>query len=118
MAEKTRAWSIPQILGTAVVTIVLWSAIGFSWSGSGFNWKTQGEAKRLASTAVTEQLTSICVAQAGVAPESAANVDKLKKMQSWERSKFVLAAGWATMPGNSDGRQSVAEACAMQLVGG
>lgn len=40
MAENKRSWSPPQIVWSALIAIVVWTAVGFSWFGYGFNWTT------------------------------------------------------------------------------
>ncbi len=116
MSDNNRPWSPPQIIWSAVLAIVVWSAVGFSWFGPGFNWITSSSAKQMSRSDLTEQLAIICVAQARVSENSDAEMTKLSALQSWERRKFVEDAEWAIMPGSDDEQSGVAELCADKLL--
>lgn len=116
MAESKRPWSAPQIIWTAIVTVLLLSAVGFEWFGMpGFGWTTGGKAKEMAEQAVLKRLVEICVAQAKNA--NAQRLEALAKEGRWQRREFVEKEGWATMPGRSESEYGVAELCAEELLG-
>lgn len=115
MANNNRPWSPPQIIWSALLAIVVWSAVGFNWFGHGFNWQTQGKAKQMAATAVMENLATICVAQARSAPNSAVALKELGEISTWKQREFVEAARWANMPGSDSAQSGVAELCAIKL---
>ena len=116
MAEVKRPWSAPQIFFSALFGIALWSAVGFSWFGFGFNWTTQKNANVMASNAVVEQLALICAAQARSSPDAPAELEKLAKVETWNRREFVEKAKWAIMPGSKTEESGVARLCADKLL--
>lgn len=116
MANEKRAWSPPQIIWSALVAIVVWSAIGFSWFGTGFDWSTQVGASRISDKVLVENLASICVAQANSAADSEAALKQLKDLADWKRREFIESANWATMPGSTSPRSGVADLCADKLL--
>ena len=95
-------------IGGAVAAMI----IGFSWAG----WVTGGTAGKMATTsaqdAVVLALTPACVLQAQQQPEQ---LVLLKKAGSWNRSDFVIKAGWVANV-NEKYRSAVANACATALV--
>jgi aminoglycoside phosphotransferase (APT) family kinase protein len=96
---------------------VLAAIVGFTWGG----WVTGGTAEsgaaQRASAAVVVALAPICVERFQSAPEVAANLAALKKVDSWSQGDFVEKGGWATSPGSkpSDQVSAVAKACAALL---
>ena len=115
MADNKRPWSPPQMFWSAAIAIVVWSGIGFSWFGTGFGWKTQSAVAQMTSSAVKEQLASICVAQARGAPGAEAALKEFSALQSWKQNQFIEEAKWATMPGSESSQSGVAELCATKL---
>lgn len=115
MANNQRPWSPPQMIWSAVLAIVVWTAVGFSWFGHGFNWSTQGGAKRMTSMAVMDSLATICVAQARSAANSEIALKELSGLSRWKQAEFIESANWATMPGSDSPQNGVAEACAAKL---
>ncbi len=113
MTDKKRPWSPPQIIWSAVIATVVWSAVGFSWFGPGFDWTTQGGSLKMSSNAVTENLATICVAQARGAPETA--LKEFAELSNYKQSNFVDTSGWATMPGADSAASGVAALCATKL---
>ena len=116
MSGNSRSWSPPQIIWSALIAIVVWSAIGFSWFGHGFNWMTERHANEMATDAVVERLARICVAQAHRSPNAAAALEELAALESWKRRDFVESAQWATMPGSDSAHRGVASLCASKLL--
>jgi hypothetical protein len=116
MAKQERAWSPPQMFWSALIAIVVWSAVGFSWFGTGFDWTTQLGASRISDKALVENLASICVAQANGASDSEAELKKLKALDEWKRRDFIESAKWATMPGSTLPRSGVADLCVEKLL--
>ncbi len=115
MAESKRPWSPPQMIVTFIVTLLVWSALGFNWFGiPGFGWTTGGTAEEMARRAVIERLVPICVAQGRKADPQ--HLAALHKESAWQRRDFVEKKGWATMPGGSDPEYGIAEPCAETLV--
>jgi len=115
MSDNKRPWSPPQIIWSAVIATVVWSAVGFSWFGPGFDWSTQGGAQKMSSDAVTENLATICVAQAHGAPNAEVTLKEFEELQAYKQSGFVETSGWATMPGGDSAESGVAALCATKL---
>jgi len=115
MAENERPWSPPQIIWSALIAVVVWSAVGFSWFGPGFGWSTKEAAIKMAGDDVTENLAMICVAQARSAPSSGAALEEFAALSSYKQSEFVKTSGWATMPGSESETKGVAKLCATKL---
>ena len=116
MAEPVRSWSPPQMIVSAVLAMLVWSAVGFSWFGFGFNWETPTSSERVTQQVLTENLADICVAQARRDPASQAGIAALGAADSWKQRKFVEAQAWATMPGSDSPRSGVADLCAEKLL--
>ena len=116
MTINTRQWSPPQMFWSAAIGIVVWSAVGFSWFGHGFDWLTSGAAKKASEQAVTEQLATICVAQARGSSDAVTALEKFAQLSSWKRREFIESAQWATMPGSESAHRGVAELCASKLL--
>jgi len=115
MSDNTRRWSPPQIIWSAVIATVVWSAVGFSWFGPGFDWTTQGGALKMSSDAVTENLATICAAQARDGPNATVTLKEFAELSSYKQSQFVDTSGWATMPGGDSAERGVAALCATKL---
>lgn len=115
MADNKRPWSPPQMIWSALIAIVVWSALGFSWFGHGFDWMTQGGARQVTAKAVTESLATICVAQAHSAPDADAALKQFAELATWKQRDFIETARWATMPGSESAQNGVAELCATKL---
>jgi hypothetical protein len=90
-------------LGAAVATIV-----GFSWGG----WVTGGTANERTDEAVLASRAAICVAQFMKAPDHDRELEAFEATDSWKRSELIEKGGWDKMPGQGEGSDAVAEACA------
>jgi hypothetical protein len=114
-------WNAIQTSKTAIfwimiAVIVLTMIVGFSWGG----WVTGGTAQKMSTTAaqaaVVTRLAPICAAQFNLDPQKDTKLAELQGMSSYQRSAFVKAQGWATMPGEAAPDNKVADACAKLLV--
>lgn len=91
--------------------------VGFSWGG----WVTGGSAEaaaaQRANAAVVVALAPVCVERFQRASDVPANLDALKKVDTWSQGDFIEKGGWATAPGSkpSDQVSAVAKACALLL---
>jgi hypothetical protein len=106
----------PGIWGV-VVGGVFTMVVGFSWGGWATGSSVHQQAMKQADAAVTAALVPICLAG------EKADVGRAKKLaelttitSSYERTEFVMKAGWATFPGQEDPNRAVAEACASALL--
>ncbi len=96
--------------------------IGFFWGG----WVTAGEAHRLATTAVdkarTELATEVCFHRFLAAPDAAAHLAALRKVDPWARGDLLVRDGWTAIPGTSHDDDAftdssyVGDTCAQRLM--
>jgi hypothetical protein len=115
MSKSKIIWAPPQIIWTAVITVVVWSALGFSWFGIGFDWETQGGAKHLSTNVMKDSYATICVAQARSAPDSESTMKEFAALDKWKQRDYVENAGWAVMPGSEKEVSGVATECVAKL---
>lgn len=108
------AWIKPGIMGACAGAIIL-AIFGFNVAG----WVTEGSAQEqaadLARNEVIAALLPICLTQAQEDPLFTSTMAKLKETRSFDRSKMLQAAGWATMPGSTEPNTRVAFACMDKL---
>ncbi|MDH3317570.1 MAG: hypothetical protein OER43_17615 [Gammaproteobacteria bacterium] len=115
MRDNKRPWSPPQIIWSALIATVVWTAVGFSWFGNGFNWTTHAGAEHMSAKAVNESLATICAAQARSSPNAEASIKELSGLSTWKQGEFVEKANWATIPGIESAQREIAELCATKL---
>jgi hypothetical protein len=97
-------------VGSIVLLIVIFSAGWVVTSGS-----AQVQAREIAASAVLDRLGPISVAQFMEDPNRDARLKEMKALDSWKRGDFVMAQGWATMPGEKSSDRNVAVECARRL---
>ncbi|OGA01884.1 MAG: hypothetical protein A3H35_14175 [Betaproteobacteria bacterium RIFCSPLOWO2_02_FULL_62_17] len=100
---------------------VVAGAVIFVWTGfDGLGWKTNSAAetlaKRQADTAVVAAYARVCSAQFNAAKDLPARLETLKKAERWSRGDVVAKTGFATMFGEKEPTQGVAQACADILI--
>jgi hypothetical protein len=101
-------------VGGAIVAAI----VGFSWGGWVTGGTAEADATRRGDAAVVAALAPVCVEKFKRAPEVAANLVELRKVDTWSQAAFVEKGGWALMPGPkySDNQvTAVARACAALL---
>ena len=96
--------------------VVATLVIGFSWGGWLLGSTATENAEMAAQTATVQALAPICAAKF----EKAANAEngmaaKFAAVDSWQRDRHLMKAGWATFPGGAKPDNNVAEACANLL---
>ncbi len=102
----------PALWG-AVGGAVALAIVGFSLGG----WTTSSTAEEAASTradtAVVEALVPVCVAKFRRDGEVDANLEALKKVDSWSQGDFIEEGGWATVVDSTatERMSSVARGC-------
>mgnify|MGYP001611679062 CR=1 FL=1 len=111
MHKGTKPFFLGVLVGAALIA---W--MGFELIG----WKTGGTSERLAKRqadgAVVDAHARICRAQFNSATNLPARLAELQKTEQWSRGAVVTKAGFATMPGEKEPTQGVAEACAALLI--
>jgi len=85
--------------------------IGFGLGG----WVLGDTAVDRADAAVIERLTPICVAQFKRDPAMDRKIQTLRKLAYSKQGKFVADQGWATMPGDKQPDNVLAEKCGDQI---
>lgn len=105
----------PFLLGAlAGAALIAW--MGFDLAG----WKTSGDftrlSKRQADSAVVAAQARICNVQFNNAANRPARFAELQKTERWSRGAVVTKGGFATMLGEKEPTQGVAEACAELLI--
>jgi hypothetical protein len=99
-------------LAIAVMTMI----VGFTWGG----WVTGGTARQMAvasgEDAVINRLTPMCILRVKADPKQAEKLKELKEISAWQQGEFVKKQGWATMPGEQEPVEKVADACAKLIV--
>ena len=99
----------------SVFVVIATVTTGFTWGGWVTGGTAQLTAKATAEEAVVHRLAPICVIAAEHDPGKATKLKQLKDTNEWERGDFVKKAGWATMPGETNPDDKVADACARIL---
>ena len=108
---KPFAWGLGA--GAIVLLIVIFSAGWVVTSGS-----AEATAKLTAQEAVIAHLAPIAVAQFMQDPNKEELLKEMKKLDSWgenNRSNYVQRQGWATMPGEKEPDEQVADEAARRL---
>ena len=105
----------PFLLG-GLAGAVLLGWVGFQLVG----WQSPTAAAKFAkgqsSAAVATALGRICSVQFNSAANLPERLATLQKTEQWSRSGELTKAGFATMPGEKEPVNGVAEACATLLV--
>jgi hypothetical protein len=97
-------------LAGAITTVV----IGFNWGGWSLGSTVQKQVAEAEQTSMVRVLAPICADKFRHSADVGANLEALKKAESWRRDEMIQKAGWSTFPGSEPDRK-VAEACATLL---
>ena len=97
------------IAGAAVTAIV-----GFNWGGWVLGSTAAQQVAAAEQASVVEVLAPICADRFRRSADVGANLEALKKADSWDRTGLIEKAGWSTFPGSEPDRE-VAAACASLL---
>jgi hypothetical protein len=104
----------PGLWGAAAGAIAM-AVVGFSYLG----WSTAATSQKLAQDtadmAVVAALLPFCVTKAEADPNLATLAKLQTEQSSYSRHDIVMRAGWATMGGETAGRDDLARACADKL---
>ena len=84
------------------------------WGGWSLASTTQKQVSAAEQATVVRVLAPICADRFQRAADASANLEALKKEDSWKRDEMLVKAGWATFPGSTPDR-NVAEACVKLL---
>ena len=109
--EYMRPFAWGMAVGAIVLLIVIFST-GWVVTSS----KADAQARVTAAEAVLERLVPISLAQFKLDPNGSDRLKELKKLDSWKRGEYVVAQGWATMPGEKEPDKGVAGEAAKRLI--
>ena len=111
-ARATKKVVFWAIIGAIVLTMI----VGFNWGG----WVTGGTAQKMGKTmaqdAVVQRLAPICVTQFNQDQGKIQKLRELKAAKAYQRDDYIKEQGWATMPGEEEPDNKVADACAKLLM--
>lgn len=106
--------SLTRLLQGAAAGAAATIVIGFYWGGWTLGSSVEKQVKNAEQASVVRVLAPICADKFQRSVDAGANLEALKKADSWKRDEIIQKAGWATFPGSEPDRQ-VAEACANLL---
>lgn len=112
MHKDTKPFLLGALAGAIVITWTGFDALG---------WKTAGASetlgKRQADSAVVAAYARVCSAQfKTIGKDFDARLAALQKTERYSRGDVVGKAGFATMAGEKEATQGVAQACADLLI--
>jgi hypothetical protein len=107
-AVKPGLWGAAA--GAIAVTVVGFSLLGWTTAAT-----SQKFAQDTAGEAVVVALVPFCVTKAKADPDLATMAKLQAEQSSYSRHDIVMKAGWATLNGETTGRDDVARACADKL---
>lgn len=114
--ESLKNLPLKPMLIMSVLSVILWTGLGFSWTGYGFGWVTSGSVQKLVDQAMLETQVDVCVGQAMADAESGEKLAKLKALKnSYSRSNFVKDAEWDILPGQTKSNSRVRSLCTDRL---
>ncbi len=112
MNKQTIKTVLLGAMGGALVWWIVLSAV-FGWMPAG---SAEKQAAERANTALLDVLTPICVERFQQDTEKVQKLLALKKVETWNQGGFISKQGWATMPENGISENSIAKACASQIL--
>jgi alpha/beta superfamily hydrolase len=106
--------SLKRLLQGAAAGAVATMIIGFNWGGWTLGSTAEKQVKDAEQASIVRVLAPICADKFQHSTDVSANLEALKKTDSWNRDELIEKAGWATFPGSEPDRK-VAQACANLL---
>jgi hypothetical protein len=108
---KSAVWG--AICGAIIVMI-----IGFGWGGWVLGSTSQRTAETMVEDALVARLSPMCLEQFNKDVQKETKLKELTALNRWEREKYVIEQGWATMPFEKEADSKVAEVCVEQILNG
>ncbi len=115
MAIKLHKDTNPFLVG-ALAGAILAPWIGFDALGWKTSATTESLLKRQSETAVVSAYAHICAARFAAEKDTVAQLAALQKVEHYSRGDSLAKTGLATMRGEKEPTQGVAQACADLLV--
>jgi hypothetical protein len=106
--------SLPDMIKGAIVGAIATMFVGFYFAGWTLGSTAERQVKEAEQAGIVRVLAPICVDKFEHSVDVTANMDALKKADSWKRDEMIEKAGWTKFPGSEPDRK-VAEACATML---
>jgi hypothetical protein len=106
--------SLTRLLQGAAAGAVATMVIGFYWGGWTLGSTAAKQVKAAEQASMVRVLAPICADKFQQAANAGANLEALKKADSWKRDEMIEKAGWTKFPGSEPDRE-VAAACASLL---
>jgi hypothetical protein len=106
--------SLTRLLQGAAAGAVATLVIGFQWGGWTLGSTAAKQVKNAEQASIVRVLAPICADKFQRSTDATANLEALKKADSWKRDEIIEKAGWTKFPGSEPDRK-VAEACASLL---
>jgi hypothetical protein len=106
--------SLTRLLQGAAAGALATIAVGFYWGGWTLASTTAKQVEAAQQASVVKVLAPICADRFTRSADAGANLDALKKADSWNRSELIEKAGWTKFPGSEPDRE-VAAACVTLL---
>jgi hypothetical protein len=104
----------PGLWGATAGAIAM-AIVGFSFLGWTSAATSQKLAQDTADSAVVAALLPFCVTKAEADPDLTILAKLQTEQSSYSRHDIVMKAGWATLGGETAGRDDLARACAARL---
>jgi hypothetical protein len=106
--------SLTRLVQGALVGVVATLVIGFNWGGWSLASTADQKVRDAEQASVVRVLAPICAEKFQQSANAGANLEALKKTDSWKRDEMIEKAGWTKFPGSEPDRK-VADACARLL---
>jgi hypothetical protein len=106
--------SLTRLLQGAAAGALATFVIGFQWGGWTLGGTADKRVRDAEQASIVRVLAPICADKFQRSADAGANLDALKKADSWKREELIEKAGWTTFPGSEPDRK-VAEACVTLL---
>jgi hypothetical protein len=106
--------SLTRLLQGAAAGAAVTILIGFNWGGWTLGSTAEKQVKVAEQASAVRVLAPICADKFQRSVDVTANLEALKKADSWKRDEMIEKAGWTKFPGSEPDRK-VAEACANLL---
>ena len=106
--------SLTRLLQGAAAGAIATLVLGFQWGGWTLGSTADKRVKDAEQASDVRVLAPICADKFQRSADASANLEALKKADSWKRDELIEKAGWTKFPGSEPDRR-VAEACVTLL---
>ena len=103
-----------RLLQGAAAGAVATMVVGFQWGGWTLGSTADKRVQDATQAGIVRVLAPICADKFQQSADASANLDALRKADSWKRDELIEKAGWTKFPGSEPDRR-VAAACVALL---